>query len=86
MDRRSYEMRAVPPTAVPQPVRADSTGLYEQYYSTLSQPLPEASPARKSWFTLERVLLLLSMVVGAITHGYHLFLYPLYIKIGRAHV
>jgi 4-amino-4-deoxy-L-arabinose transferase-like glycosyltransferase len=79
MDRRTYEMRAVPQTAVQPPMRVDSTGLYERDYSTVSQPLPKASPARKRWFTLEHVMLLLSMVVGAITHGYHLFLYPLYI-------
>src|SRR6185312_15119320 len=39
---------------------------------------PEA-PARRRWIGLERVLLLASMIVGAISHGYHIFLYPLYI-------
>jgi len=40
--------------------------------------VPEA-PARRRWIGLERVLLLASMIVGAISHGYHIFLYPLYI-------
>src|SRR6266699_5036119 len=44
-------------------------------------PRPQEPAARTSsrWIVLERVLLLISLVTGAISHGYHLFLYPLYI-------
>lgn len=42
-----------------------------------SQKPPAA--ARAGGVMLERVLLLVSLLVGAISHGYHLFLYPLYI-------
>jgi 4-amino-4-deoxy-L-arabinose transferase-like glycosyltransferase len=74
MNNRAYDM-----VAVQQPARVDSKGLYEPDYRSVSHPLAEASPAKSRWFTLERVLLLLSMAVGAITHGYNLFLYPLYV-------
>lgn len=36
-------------------------------------------PKRPRWTPQERLLLLFSLVSGAITHGYHIFLYPLYI-------
>src|SRR5256885_13057153 len=43
-------------------------------------PRPQEPAARASSRTmLERVLLLISLVTGAISHSYHLFLYPLYI-------
>src|SRR6266566_2348269 len=44
-------------------------------------PRPQEPAARTSsrWIVLERVLLLVSLLTGAISHGYHLFLYPLYI-------
>ena len=74
MDNHKYEMMTVQ-----QPVRVDSNRLYEWDYSNGSHPQVPAARARSHWFTLERVLLLVSLVVGAITHGYHLFLYPLYI-------
>src|SRR5579884_2080057 len=38
-----------------------------------------AAAARIGGIMFERVLLLASLIVGAISHGYHLFLYPLYI-------
>ena len=44
---------------------------------SLSQKLVTGASAR--WGVLERVLLLVSLLTGAISHGYHLFLYPLYI-------
>ena len=44
---------------------------------SLSQKLATGASAR--WGVLERVLLLVSLLTGAISHGYHLFLYPLYI-------
>src|SRR5881227_1046899 len=44
---------------------------------SLSQKLATSASAR--WGVLERVLLLVSLLTGAISHGYHLFLYPLYI-------
>jgi 4-amino-4-deoxy-L-arabinose transferase-like glycosyltransferase len=74
MDNHKYEMMTVQ-----QPIRVDSNGLYEWEYSNGSHPQVPAARARSHWFTLERVLLLVSLVVGVITHGYHLFLYPLYI-------
>ena len=44
-------------------------------------PRQEKPPAAQSprSFVLERVLLLVALLTGAISHGYHLFLYPLYI-------
>src|SRR6266487_895447 len=44
-------------------------------------PRPQEPAVRTSnrWTVLERVLLLISLVTGMISHGYHLFLYPLYI-------
>jgi len=74
MDNHKYEMMTVQ-----QPIRVDSNRLNEWEYSNGSHPQVPAARARSHWFTLERVLLLVSLVVGAITHGYHLFLYPLYI-------
>src|SRR2546428_12686330 len=44
---------------------------------SLSQKLVTGASAR--WGVLERVLLLVSLLTGAISHSYHLFLYPLYI-------
>ena len=44
---------------------------------SLSQKLATSASAR--WGVLERVLLLVSLLIGAISHGYNLFLYPLYI-------
>jgi 4-amino-4-deoxy-L-arabinose transferase-like glycosyltransferase len=43
---------------------------------------PQKKPAVSSstrWSMLDRILLLASLLCGAISHGYHLFLYPLYI-------
>ncbi|HLI05341.1 MAG TPA: glycosyltransferase family 39 protein [Ktedonobacteraceae bacterium] len=74
MDNRKYQTMAVQ-----QPIHADQSDLYERDYYNGAYPQEPAEPAKSRRFTLERVLLLLSLAVGAITHGYHLFLYPLYI-------
>ena len=54
-----------------------------QYARSASRSgLPSQKPAaaaRVGGVMLERVLLLVSLLVGVISHGYHLFLYPLYI-------
>ena len=46
-----------------------------------ARALLPGSPARQAsrWGLTQHALLLLSLVSGAITHGYHLFLYPLYV-------
>src|SRR5438105_7056996 len=55
----------------------------DQYSRSVGRngPLPQKPTAGASigWVVLERVLLLASLLMGAISHGYHLFLYPLYI-------
>jgi 4-amino-4-deoxy-L-arabinose transferase-like glycosyltransferase len=53
----------------------------EQRERDADEQFPHGSeaPARRRWLGLERILLLASLVTGAITHGYHLFIYPLYI-------
>jgi 4-amino-4-deoxy-L-arabinose transferase-like glycosyltransferase len=43
------------------------------------RPQKPAARSNTRWGMLERVLLLASLLCGAISHGYHLFLYPLYI-------
>ncbi len=43
----------------------------------VQRPQKPAAPAGTR--ALERVLLLVSLLTGALSHGYHLFLYPLYI-------
>ncbi len=46
-----------------------------------ARALLPGSPAREAshWGLAQHALLLVSLVSGAITHGYHLFLYPLYV-------
>ena len=55
----------------------------DQYSRSVGRngPRPQKPTAGASigWVVLERVLLLASLLTGAISHGYHLFLYPLYI-------
>src|SRR5258706_16020647 len=41
--------------------------------------LESQAPEGERQVMLGRVLLLVSLITGAISHGYHLFLYPLYI-------
>ena len=43
------------------------------------RPQKPTAGASSGWVVLERVLLLASLLTGAISHGYQLFLYPLYI-------
>ena len=43
------------------------------------RPQKPAADASIGWVVLARILLLVSLLTGAISHGYHLFLYPLYI-------
>ena len=71
MDINKYETMSVR-----QPIGAD--GLREQNHNKQG---PQVSTAHAStrWVVLERFLLVVSLLMGAITHGYHLFLYPLYI-------
>src|SRR5215472_16370122 len=59
------------------PRGASQKGLRERGYGA---PRPQEPDARASSKTmLERVLLLISLITGVISHGYHLFLYPLYV-------
>lgn len=73
MNMHNYERMAVR-----QPINVDENGLYERDYHNGSHPQAPVARANSHRFTLEHVLLLVSLVVGAITHGYNLFLYPLY--------
>jgi len=54
------------------------SGLRERGQAAPPPQQPAAAPGTRS-VGLARVLLLLSLLTGAISHGYHLFLYPLYI-------
>src|SRR5205807_10582257 len=60
-----------------QSIGLDEDGLYEQ--DQYEQLLPQ-SAGRGNVFQigLEQLLLVASVLTGAISHGYHLFLYPLY--------
>src|SRR5256714_4743201 len=73
MDINKYETMPVR-----QPIRAD--GLREREYDYNEQdPQALAAHASTPWIILERFLLVVSLLTGAISHGYHLFIYPLYI-------
>jgi 4-amino-4-deoxy-L-arabinose transferase-like glycosyltransferase len=74
MDINKYET-----LSVQQPGGLDGKELREQDYD--DEQYPQASIARVSnqGGMLERLLLVASLLIGAISHGYHLFLYPLYI-------
>src|SRR5260370_34838486 len=69
------EMRIIPDKtrAIHHPRAADPRA---QQARRPQQPAVGAGPRSVG---LERFLLLLSLLTGAISHGYHLFLYPLYI-------
>src|SRR5436305_6606987 len=61
-----------------QPIVIDGDGLrvrdhHEQYLQASASGVSEHPVA------LERLLLVVSLLIGAISHGYHLFIYPLYI-------
>src|SRR5215472_9300189 len=65
--------------SVQQPIAFDGDGRRERdYYDEKYHQAPKKR-VRNQGGTLERLLLLASMIIGAISHGYHLFLYPLYI-------
>src|SRR5213082_1567058 len=61
-----------------QPIGRDQHGRHERSHVTsrLQQPPAQTGDPRAMF---GRVLLLISLITGAISHGYHLFLYPLYI-------
>src|SRR6266568_202579 len=63
---------------VQQPIGRDQHGRHERSHVTsrLQQPPAQTGDPRAMF---GRVLLLISLITGAISHGYHLFLYPLYI-------
>src|SRR5437588_12784189 len=63
---------------VQQPIGRDQHGRHTQSYVTSRLQQPPAQTGGP-WVVLGRVLLLISLITGAISHGYHLFLYPLYI-------
>src|SRR5438309_663530 len=73
MDINKYETMSAQ-----QPIVVDVDGLrvrdhHEQY------PQASASGASEHPVELERLFLVVSLLTGAISHGYHLFIYPLYI-------
>ena len=73
-------MHSIQDSTVPvqQPIGIDQHGRHERSHVTsrLKEPPAQTSDPRA---VLGRVLLLISLITGAISHGYHLFLYPLYI-------
>src|SRR5438876_11248284 len=66
------------PIPLQQPRGRDQHGRHERSHVTsrLQQPPAQTGDPRAMF---GRVLLLISLITGAISHGYHLFLYPLYI-------
>src|SRR5260370_2045191 len=73
MDINKYETMSVR-----EPLSAD--GLRERVYDYKKQdPQASAGHASAHWVMLERFFLVVSLLIGAISHGYHLFIYPLYI-------
>ena len=73
MDINNYETMSVRRS-----IGLDEDGLYEQeQYEELSQQSIESTKIFR--VALERLLLVASLLTGAISHGYHLFIYPLYI-------
>jgi 4-amino-4-deoxy-L-arabinose transferase-like glycosyltransferase len=63
---------------VQQPFKVDRDEQLEQSHEQARQ-LKSQAPEGERQVMLGRVLLLVSLLTGAISHGYHLFLYPLYI-------
>ena len=63
---------------VQQPFKVDRGEQPEQSHKPLRR-LESQAPEGERQVMLGRVLLLVSLLTGAISHGYHLFLYPLYI-------
>jgi 4-amino-4-deoxy-L-arabinose transferase-like glycosyltransferase len=75
MDFNKYEMMSVR-----DPIVVDGDGLRERVYDYNEQDFqaPEAHVS-VHWVLFERFFLVVSLLTGAISHGYHLFIYPLYI-------
>src|SRR6266566_5075562 len=73
-------MRVIPDDtiAAQRPRGGGQSGLRERGQAAPPSQQPAAAPGTRS-VGLARVLLLVSLLTGAISHGYHLFLYPLYI-------
>jgi hypothetical protein len=63
---------------VQQTIGVDQHGRHERSYVTsrLQEPPAQTGDPRAMF---GRFLLLISLITGAVFHGYHLFLYPLYI-------
>ncbi|SRR6266852_4485185 len=59
------------------PTGGGRSGLVERGQQA-QRPQEPAARASTRLVSLERVLLLVSLLTGALSHGYHLFLYPLY--------
>ncbi|MFL5656095.1 MAG: ArnT family glycosyltransferase [Ktedonobacteraceae bacterium] len=65
-------------TQIQHPAGVDQNGRRESGQAAQRRQRPTASASTRP-VLLERFLLLVSLLTGAISHGYHLFLYPLYI-------
>jgi 4-amino-4-deoxy-L-arabinose transferase-like glycosyltransferase len=75
MDINKYETMSAQ-----QPIVVDGDGLRVREYDYNEQdPQASASGVSEHPVALERLLLVVSLLTGAISHGYHLFIYPLYI-------
>jgi len=73
MDFNKYETISVRP-----PIGLDGDGLGVRDHHERKLQALEAR-ANTHWVVLERFFLVVSLLTGAISHGYHLFVYPLYI-------
>src|SRR6266567_7642036 len=65
-------------TQIQHPAGVDQKGRRESGQAAQRRQRPTAAASTRP-VLLERFLLLVSLLTGAISHGYHLFLYPLYI-------
>src|SRR5712692_4365580 len=74
------EMRVIPDKTrvIHHPRGGDQSGLRTRGQDARRPQQPTAGAGTRS-VGLERFLLLLCLLTGALSHGYHLFLYPLYI-------
>src|SRR6266852_5449526 len=74
------EMRVIPDETrvIHHPRGGDQSGLRTRGQDARRPQQPTAGAGTRS-VGLERFLLLLCLLTGALSHGYHLFLYPLYI-------
>src|SRR5258708_2415342 len=74
------KMRVIPDETrvIHRPRAADQSGLRTRGQDARRPQQPAAGAGTRS-VGLERFLLLLCLLTAALSHGYHLFLYPLYI-------